>query len=105
MTTTTGLQNATHPYWTPESVYNWGQKSQHTYDGYGFTFKLPWRDPVTCGWYFGEGPVPQRQEMIYRSDPEYYAIYNTVPSSGGLPKYNLYDPAFTFNRSKYVQKV
>ena len=100
-----GLQNATNPYWTPEAVYTWGKKSQPQTDGYGFTFKLPWQTPVTSGWYFGEGPVPQRSEMVFRSDPEYYAIDNTIPASGGVPAVNLYDKAFQFRRSKYTRKV
>ena len=100
-----GLQNATNPYWQPDPIYTWGIKSQPKFDGYGFTFKLPWRDPVTAGWYFGEGPVPQRRELVFRSDPEYFPVLNTVPSSGGLPKYNLYDPAFQFKRSDYTRKM
>ena len=101
----TGLQNATNPYWTPQPIYNWGIKSQKTNDGYGFTFKLPFPDISTAGWYFGEEPVPQRRELVFRSDPEYFAVENTIPSSGGVPKYNLYDPIYQFRRSDHVQKI
>ena len=99
------MMNSTNPYWAPQTVYSTGQKSQKKFDGYGFTFVLPHPDINTAGWYFGEEPVPQRHELAFRTDPEYFATDNAIPSSGGLPKYNLHDPIYQFKRSKYVQKV
>ena len=100
-----GLQNATSPYWAPQTIYSTGHKSQKRYDGYGFTFKLPWNDVSTAGWYFGENPVPQRHELVFRSDPEWGAVEDTIPASGGVPKYNPYDKNLQFRRSKYVRKI
>ena len=54
---------------------------------------------------FGENPVPQRHELVFRSDPEWGAVENTIPASGGGPKYNPYDKNLQFRRSKYVRKI
>ena len=96
--------NLTNPYWSPPPIFTSGKKGQKTFENhYGFHFQIPHPDISSAGFYFGEGPVPQRQEIVTRSDPEWFATDNTISSSGGVPKYNIYDPQFAFNRKKYTK--
>ena len=91
--------NPTSVYWTPPSLYS-GIGGQKRLDGhYGFQFNLPWPDVTTSGWYGGEEPVPQRRELVYSSKPEYTALQNIVPSSGKVPKYNVYDKIYHHRRA------
>ena len=71
----------------------------------GFFFKLPHPDVTTAGYYFGENPVDGRRELVFRSDPEYYSVDNTIPSSGKVPKINPYDPIYSFSREKFTKKM
>ena len=97
--------NLTNPYWAPEAVYSTGVKGQKTFENHrGFFFKLPHPDIQTSGFYFGENPGYGRRQLVFRSDPEYYAVDRTVPSSGGVPKYNPRDPIYAFDRSKFTEK-
>lgn len=97
--------NITNPYWTPPPIFNTGQKGQQSFENsYGFFFQLPHADVQTAGFYFGENPGYGRRELAFRSDPEYHAVDKTIPASGGVPKYNIYDPIYSFKREKFVRK-
>ena len=98
--------NLTHPYWAPKPIFSTGQKGQRTFENnLGFFFKLPHPDIQTAGTYFGENPEYGRRELVFRSDPEYFSVQNTISSSGGLPKYNPYDPIYAFSREKFTKKM
>ena len=97
--------NLTNPYWTPKPIFSTGTKGQKSFaNNLGFFFKLPVADIQTSGYYFGENPIPDRRELVFRSEPEYYAVDGKVPSSGGLPKYDPRDPMYAFKRSDYTKK-
>ena len=91
--------NPTSVYWAPKSIYRGIQGQKRVTGTYNFQFDLPWPDVTTSGWYGGEEPVPQRRELVYNSQPEYTAVQNIVPSSGKVPKYNVYDPIYHYKRA------
>ena len=97
--------NPVSPYWTPPPIFSTGIKGQKQLENnWGFFFPIPHPDIVTAGTYFGENPVPQRQELVYRSDPEFFTVGGKIPASGGVPKYNVYRPEFAFKRSDHTKK-
>jgi len=69
---------------------------------YGFQFNLPWPDVQTAGFYNGQGAMPDRNELIYRDDPEYFAVGGIVSATAGVPRINPYNPIYKFDRSKYT---
>ena len=94
--------NITQPYWNSENFSTKQRSVRPIENTYGFDFTLPWPDLTTAGWYNGQNPVPQRQELVFRDDPEWFAVQNIVPASGGIPRYNIHSPEFKFNRENYT---
>jgi hypothetical protein len=98
--------NPTQPYWTPEP---WTQTTRFNKkqlaNTLGFTIGLPWPEVTTAGQYFGENPVYGRRELVYRSDAEYFARQNIIPSVAGIPSINPYDRIYKFSREKYTVRV
>ena len=99
--------NESNPYWSIPIFYNYKVQAlkpvSHTL---GFQFDLPYRLPTTVGeGYRGENqPFPEtRRELNYSTQGEYTAgVDNIVPSTGGIPMVNLYDPIFQFKRSDHA---
>lgn len=94
--------NAIHPFWQPPKFFV-GQKSfKQTLtpiaNNLGFQFQLPHPLPVTAGFYDGQNPMDGRRELVFSSNPEYFAVNNTVPSAGGVPLINPYTKAMQFSR-------
>ena len=97
--------NPTQPYWTPDPYFKTQSSLKPIANTLGFQIPIPWPDPTTMGYYFGENPQYGRRELVYRSDPEYYARDNVIPSVGGVPRINPYDPIYSFSREKYTARV
>jgi hypothetical protein len=97
--------NPTNPYWTPDPAYVKKTSLKPITNTLGFQFNLPWPDLSTSGFYYGENPVYGRRQLVYRSDPEYYARQNIIPSIGGVPRVNPYDKIYQFSREKYTVRV
>ena len=92
--------NPTNPYWTAPQITTTAQKPvTHTP---GFTFVLPWPDVTTAGFYYGQGAAPDRRELVFRSDPEYFPRGGIVPSSAGIPRINPYNPIYKFDRERHT---
>ena len=97
--------NATSPYWAPESFLS-KKKSQPLQERRrGFQIDPPHRDPVTAGWYYGENPTPDRRELVYSAQPEWFAVQNVIPSVGGIPRFNPYDRIYHHKRSDVTEKM
>ena len=73
---------------------------------YGFLFDPPHPDPVTAGYYYGDGQAypGTRRELVYSAQPEYFAVDGIIGSAGGIPRYNPYDKTLQFKRSQVTQK-
>ena len=72
----------------------------------GFHTSIPWPAPVTVGaMYFGEGALPDRRTVETSPFGEYFAVNDTVPSSGGVQLYNTRDPIFTYSRDDFVYRI
>ena len=98
------MQNLTNVYWNPPSFLQ-PHRGLKQIDNYGFLFKLPHPSIQTAGFYYGENPGYGRRELVYSDQPEYYAVDNTIPSSGGLPMVNLKNPYYSFKRSSVTKKI
>ena len=92
--------NPTSPYWTvpPTTI----KTLKPIINNPGFLFVLPWPDVSTAGFYHGQRPVPGRKELIFRDDPEYFAVDGIVPATAGIPRINPYDPVYKFSREKFT---
>ena len=100
------MMNPTSPYWTPDPGFQKKQFStKQLSNTLGFLNTLPWPEVTTAGYYYGENPVYGRRTLVYRSDPEYYARENIIPSVGGIPSINPYDRIYKFSREKFTVKV
>ena len=95
--------NPTNPYWQPPPTETKFLKP--IVNTLGFQFQIPWPSVTTAGWYYGEGAMPDRRELVYRADPEFYARGGIVPSFGGVPTINPYDPIYRFSRDKFTVRV
>lgn len=93
--------NPTNPYWTPSFKYK-ASKYLKPITNRGFSFNIPWPDVTTAGYYYGSGAVPGVKKLVFKSDPEYFATQNIVPSSAGIPRINPYDPIYHFEREKHT---
>ena len=86
--------------------FSTGSKSQKQFENnLGFFFKLPHPEVSTAGFYFGENPGYGRRELVFRSDPEYFTVDNTIRSSGNVPEINPYNPIYKFKRSDHTKKL
>ena len=73
----------TSPYWfQPE--FNPVLRDKPIAGHLGFKTNIPWPAPVTVGsMYFGEGALPDRRTVETSPFGEYFAVNNTVPTTGG----------------------
>lgn len=94
--------NATHPFWQVPVVFVGQKDFRQTLTpiarNLGFQFRIPWPLPVTAGFYDGQNPIWGRRELTFSSDPEYFSIEGTIPSTAGVPLVNPYTPAMQFSR-------
>ena len=97
--------NSTSPYWSTESFLTTKKYQPLQERRLGFTFDPPHRDVVTAGWYYGEGALPDRRELVYSAQPEYYAVQDIIPSVGGIPRANPYDRIYHHSRAAVTQKM
>ena len=95
----------TSPYWfQPE--FQAKRMSKPLTGHLGFQMTLPWPLPVTVGAiYAGEGAAPDRREITTSAFGEWYAVNNTIPSSGGIPMINVKEPRFQYSRAKFVHRI
>jgi hypothetical protein len=96
---------STSPYWTEPSFEP--LKSHKPISGHlGFQMRIPWPYPVTAGAvYTGEGAVPGRREVCNATYGEYFAVNDTIPSSGGVPLVDVNNWIFRYNRDRHVFRV
>jgi hypothetical protein len=97
--------NITSPYWSNNEFHT--KTSLMPLTGHlGFQFRLPWPEPVTVSsMYYGSGALPDRRELTTLPFGEYFAIGNTIPSTGGQPLININEPRYTYSRDRYTFKV
>ena len=95
----------TSPYWLQTDFQ---AKTMHKpITGHlGFQTRIPWPLPVTVGAiYAGEGAAPDRREITTSAFGEWFAVNNTIPSSGGVPLVNVKEPRFQYSRASFVHRI
>ena len=101
----------TSPYWNQQVEFEPVKELQGASGHLGFRTSIPWPLPVTVGaMYMGAGALPDRREVGHiplGEAPwgEYFAIDNTIPSSGGIPLINVKDPIYQYSRDKWVYRI
>ena len=104
--------NLTSPYWSiPMTDTNAGKPLQDFIgfaNNLGFFIERPVPLPVTAGWY--DGPtgldaVPNRNELVMKSQPEYFTQDNKIPSIGGYALINPYLEIYKYRRADYTIKL
>ena len=95
----------TSTYWIPGNNYETIKASYPISGHLGFMFDLPREQPVAGPWYFGEGReyIAGDRRMVYRSDPEYFAVDNVIPAVNGKAMVDVSDPAYSFNREDWTR--
>ena len=96
--------NLTHPYWNPPAEFKPHKGLLGPENHRGFFFKLPHPDIQTAGWYFGENPMPDRRELSFKANPEYFAVDGILPASGGVPKFDPRKEIYKYKRSDFTVK-
>lgn len=97
--------NITSPYWSNASFEPISSAKPMT-GHLGFRFRIPWPEPVTVGsMYYGSGARPDRRELTTLPYGEYFAVSNTIPSTGGQPLININEPRYSYSRDRYTYKV
>ena len=94
--------NPTQPFWQPPFKFQPTQTLKPITNTLGFQFTIPWPQTQTAGFYNGQGAIPDRKELVYRDDPEWFAVQNIVRSTAGVPEVNPYDPVYKFDRERYT---
>ena len=95
----------TSPYWFQPSFQSKTMPKPIT-NTLGFQTNIPWPLPVTVGAiYAGDGAAPDRREITTSAFGEWFAVDNTIPSSGGVPLINVKEPRFQYSRENFVHRI
>ena len=95
----------TSPYWFQPSFQSKTMAKPIT-NTLGFQTNIPWPLPVTVGAiYAGDGAAPDRREITTSAFGEWFAVDNTIPSSGGVPLINVKEPRFQYSRENFVHRI
>ena len=97
----------TSTYWVPGPNYERIDSTIPITGNLGFLFDLPRKQPIAGPWYYGEGrnDIAGDRRLIFRPDPEYYAVDNIIPTINGKPMVDINDPAYTFDRTKFTVNI
>ena len=82
------------------------ERSEPTFSDLGYSLDIPANMIYTAGWQYTKPNTWGKENiLITRPDPEYFAPGNVVRATAGLPNVNVYDPAYSFDRSKHTYKL
>ena len=101
------LASFTSTYWVPGPDYETVDTAFPISGHLGFLLDIPRAQPVASPWVYGEGNEYSAgdRRLVYRPDPEYYAVDNVIPTLNGKPMVDTSDPAYRFDRSKFTISV
>jgi len=100
------FMNPSNVYWTPPQYKQTFLKPRS--GNIGFLLNLPYPDPVSTPFYYGEGSenIYGKRELVYTTLPEMYAVANIMPMTAGIPRVDPRSFQATHSREKYtVRKV
>ena len=95
--------NPSNVYWSPPQYTTTSLKPIS--GNLGFFLNLPYPDPVSTPFYYGEGNenIYGKRELVYSAFPEIFAIANVMPMTAGIPRI---DPrSFHANYSRETHTV
>ena len=97
--------NPSNAYWAPPQYQVSSLKPIS--GNLGFLLNLPYPDPVSGPFSFGEGntDIYGKRELVGSSFPELYAIGNVLPLTGGIPRVAPNGLAATHSRAAYTVRV
>lgn len=95
----------TSPYWFQPDFQS-KKMPKPIANNLGFQNSIPWPLPVTVGAiYAGAGAAPDRREINTSAFGEWFAVSNTIPSTGGVPLVNIKEPRFKYSRDDFVYRI
>ena len=98
--------NPSSVYWQPDSFFQKKTASLKPFaHNLGFLINIPYPDPVSTPWYYGENPVWGRREHAYSTLPELHTVGGIMPTTAGLPRVSPFSFAARANRTHSIIKV
>lgn len=99
------FMNPANAYWAPPqyTVTQEMSRSGHI----GFFMNLPYPDPITQPWSYGEGNenIYGKRELVFTTLPEMYAVGNVLPMTSGIPRVDPRSFQAQHSREHYTLKV
>ena len=94
--------NPSNVYWSPPQYTTTSLKPIS--GNLGFLMNLPYPDPVSTSFYYGEGSenIYGKRELVYSTFPEMYAVGNVMPMTAGIPRVDTRGILTTHSREKYT---
>lgn len=93
----------TTPFWkAAPSQVNFNSNIRFSNDG--IIYNIPFRDPVSTGYVYGDGNqnVLGEQKLVFSTQPEVFSVANILPTVGGIPRVNPYSWENRFNREEHT---
>ena len=98
--------NPSSSYWQPGGFF---QKNSPSFKSFahhtGFLINIPYPDPVSTPFYFGQNPEWGRRSYAYSTLPELHTIGGIMPTTAGIPRVSPYSFAARANRTHSIIKV
>jgi len=101
----TQFMNPANVYWSPPQYTTTTLKPIS--GNIGFLLNLPYPDPVSSPFYYGEGSenIYGKREMVYSTLPEMYAVGNIMPMTAGVPRVDPNSFQATYSREKHTVRI
>jgi len=98
----TQFMNPANVYWAPPQYTQTFRKPIS--GNLGFLLNLPYPDPVSTSFYYGEGSenIYGKRELVYSTLPEMYAVGNVMPMTAGIPRVDTRSFAATHSREQHT---
>ena len=99
------FMNPSNVYWAPEQN---NVQTLKPFDYQGFLFNLPYQDPVSTPMgYSGDGSenIYGKRELVFTTQPEYFAVGGIVPTTAGIPRMDINSAAAKHSREHFTVRV
>ena len=96
------FMNSANVYWQPPQYTVTSLKPIS--GNVGFLMNLPWPDPVTAGFYEGQGNenIYGKRELVFSNFPEMIMVGGVLPTTSGIPRVDPNSFAAKFSREHYT---
>jgi len=102
------MASFTNVFWAPPKQFVSKSFLKPISGHLGFQINIPTPDPVTSGFYYGEGPPiynVRPPTVVTRSDPEYYTVGGVLPTVAGRPRVDPQSKEMKFSRARFTKTI